>query len=38
MLPPGEGEEGWLLLSVLYHLELVLLYLLFNTGERAGGL
>lgn len=30
MLPPGEGGEGWLLLSELYHLELVLLHLLFN--------
>lgn len=30
MLPPGEGGEGWLLPSVLCHLELVLLYLLFT--------
>lgn len=29
MLPPGEGGEGCYL-SVLYHLELLLLYLLSN--------
>lgn len=36
MLPPGEGGEGWLLLSVCYHLELVLLYLLFNKQPTLG--